>query len=138
MAWQKSLENSGLIQAYRVAILHYNFFQTSSRYIQWTNVFDWVVYVMSIIIVLDIGDYSNGLRTVSSDGQNKNISFYFNLIFVYLIFLLLSNVVQPIKSLHQYFRFFGKELSISWVQRWVWSQMESLVILHFIGVFKNF
>ena len=45
--------------------------------------------------------------------------------------------VESIKSIQQYFRFFGKELSISRFKNWDWFQMKVLIILHSIGVFAT-
>ena len=41
--------------------------QTWPRYIQWTNLFDWAVYSLAIILVIDVGADSQetGIRTVS-------------------------------------------------------------------------
>ena len=46
--------------------------------------------------------------------------------------------VQSVKSIHQYFSFCGKELSISRFKNWDQSQIKDLLILHPIGVFTNF
>lgn len=42
-------------------------YRSGIRYFQWTNLFDWVVYILSFILVFDIKTYSpqTGLREVS-------------------------------------------------------------------------
>jgi len=40
-------------------------FRTWPRYIQWTNLFDWIVYSMAIILVVDVetDSFETGIRT---------------------------------------------------------------------------
>jgi hypothetical protein len=44
------------------------FLRSGRRYLNWSNLFDWVVYVMAILLVLDVGAGATdtGIRTVST------------------------------------------------------------------------
>ena len=72
---------------------------------------------------------TNGLyaKTLKLMGTTRDLGWHF-----------ISYNVQSVKSIHQYFCFSRKELSISRFKRWYWFQMKAQVILHSIGVFTIF